>query len=184
MSNDLVADEGITEEVRFLDRQRGRTAGEERVVIAADDGRPAAHGLWFAGRPAAGLRRWADLVVTNVDVLPEIAHELGPGASLMVAYEGDATERALRRRVPPAATPLGFAMLEAGCRWFKDWYYPEGGREGGTKLQGTLPLDDQRRKHAEAELATELEAFLRRDRVDEADRKRAEDALDLLRSGA
>ncbi|MDP8955433.1 MAG: DUF1122 family protein [Actinomycetota bacterium] len=169
--------------MRFLDRQRGRTAGEERVVIATDDGRPAAHGLWFAGRPAAGLRRWADLVVTNLDVLPEVARELGPGASVMVAYEGDDTERALRRRVPPAATPLGLAMLAAGSRWFKDWYYPEGGREGGTKLQGTLPLDDRRREQAEAALMTELEAFLQRQGVDEADRKRAREALHLLRSG-
>ena len=170
--------------MRFLDRQRGRTAGEERVVIATEDGRHAAHGLWFSGRPAAGLRRWADLVVTDVSVLPDIANELGPGASLMVAYEGDDTERALRRRVPPAATPLGLAMLAAGCRWFKDWYYPEGGREGGTKLQGTLPLDDRRRTQAEAELVKELEAFLTREGVDEGDRKRAGDALDLLRSGA
>jgi hypothetical protein len=166
-----------------LDRQRGRTAGEERVVIATGDGRRAAHGLWFTGRPAAGLRRWADLVVTDLDVLPEIAQELGPGASLMVAYEGDDTERALRRRVPAAATPLGLAMLEAGCRWFKDWYYPEGGREGGTKLQGTLPLDERRREEAEAKLAKELEAFLQRQGADEGDRKRAREALHLLRSG-
>jgi hypothetical protein len=169
--------------VRFLDRQRGRTAGEERVVIATNDGRRAAHGLWFAGRPAAGLRRWADIVVTNLEVLPEIAQELGPGASLMVAYEGDDTERALRRRVPAAATPLGLAMLDAGCRWFKDWYYPEGGREGGTKLQGTLPLDERRREQAEAKLVNELEAFLQRQGADEGDRGRAREALHLLRSG-
>ena len=170
--------------MRFLDRQRGRTAGEERVVIATDDGGKAAHGLLFAGRPAAGLRRWADLVVTNLDVLPEIAKELGPGASLMVAYEGDDTERALRRRVPPAATPVGLAMLAAGCRWFKDWYYPEGGREGGTKLQGTLPLDQRRREEADAKLIAELETFLDRPGVDEGDRSRAREALHLLRSGA
>ena len=29
----------------------------------------------------------------------------------MVAYGGDETEHALRRRVPPAATPLGLALL-------------------------------------------------------------------------
>ena len=184
MSNALTAEGGIKKEVRFLDRQRGRTAGEERVVIGTDDGRPAARGLWFAGRTAAGLRKWADLVVTDLDILPAVAEELGPGASLMIAYEGDDTERALRRRVPAAATPLGLAMLAAGCRWFKDWYYPEGGREGGTKLQGTLPLDDQRRAQAEAALIKELEAFLAREGADEGDRKRASDALGLLRSGA
>jgi hypothetical protein len=98
----------------------------------------------------------------------------------MVAYEGDDTERALRRKVPPAATPVGLAMLRAGCRWFKDWYYPEGGREGGTKLQATLPLDDARRKRAETALAEELRAFIESGRGTDADRERAGQALALL----
>jgi hypothetical protein len=166
--------------VRFLERRPGRAAGEARVVIAGDDGRPAARGLWFGGNPAAGLRPWADLVVTKQAILPEVARELGPGASLMVGYEADDTQRALRRRVPPAATPLGLALLRAGCRWFKDWYFPEGGREGGTKLQGTLPLDERRRNQAEAELAAELRAFLDRSDGEEADIDRAREALGLL----
>jgi hypothetical protein len=166
--------------VRFLERRPGRAAGEERVVVATDDGRPAAHGLWFGGNPAAGLRPWADLVVTEPAVLPEVARALGEGGSLMVGYEGDDTERALRRRVPPAATALGLVMLRAGCRWFKDWYFPEGGREGGTKLQGTLPLDEQRRSRAEGELAAELRAFLDRDDAEEADTAHAREALSLL----
>jgi hypothetical protein len=98
----------------------------------------------------------------------------------MVGYQDDDTERALRRRVPPAATPFGLAMLGAGCRWFKDWYFPEGGREGGTKLQGTLPLDEQPRNQAEEELAAELRAFLDRDDAEEADAARAREALGLL----
>jgi hypothetical protein len=53
-----------------------------------------------------------------------------------------ATEQARRRKVPPAATPLGLVLLAAGCRWFKDWYFPEGGREGGTKLQELDPRLD------------------------------------------
>lgn len=60
----------------------------------------------------------------------------------MIAYGPGETERALRRKVPPAATPLGLALLGAGCRWLKDYYYAEGGREGHAKLQGELPLDD------------------------------------------
>lgn len=166
--------------MRFLERRPGRAADEERVTLATDDGRIAARGLWFAGRPASGLRPWADLVVTDLAVLPGIASALGPAGSLMVAYEGDETERALRRRVPPAATPLGVAMLRAGCRWFKDWYYPEGGREGGTKLQGTLPLDDERRRRAEEELTAELGAFAARPDAQDADRARAQEALRLL----
>jgi hypothetical protein len=166
-----------------LERRPGRTAGEERVVVGTDEGRPAAEGLWFAGRPRQGLRPWADLVVSDLSVLPDVAASLGPGGSLMVAYERDETERALRRKVPAAATPLGLAMLRAGCRWFKDWYYPEGGREGGTKLQATLPLDDDRRRLAEDRLAEELSSFLDRGAGTVADRERALEAERLLGSG-
>jgi hypothetical protein len=167
--------------VRFLERRPGRAAGEDRVAIAGPDEKRAAFGLWFSGRPSAGIRPWADLVVEDLAVIPEVVEALGPGGSLMVAYEGDETERALRRKVPPAATPVGLAMLKAGCRWFKDWYYPEGGREGGTKLQGTIPLDDERRRATEQRLVREINEFLARSRIHEADRNRAGDALALLR---
>jgi hypothetical protein len=98
----------------------------------------------------------------------------------MVAYEGDETERALRRKVPPPATPVGLALLRAGCRWFKDWYFPEGGREGGTKLQATLPLDDERRLASEDRLVQELRAFLDRARIRDTDRDRAREAMTVL----
>ena len=99
----------------------------------------AARGLWCDGAPRLGLRPWADPVVADVRALPAIARRVGPGGSIMVAYGVGQTEAALRRRVPPAATPLGRALIAAGCRWLKDWYFAEGGREGATKLQGTLP---------------------------------------------
>jgi hypothetical protein len=166
--------------VRFLERRPGRAAGEERVVIAGPGGDRAAFGLWFSGRESAGVRPWADLVVEDLAVIPEVVEALGPGGSLMVAYEGDETERALRRKVPPAATPVGLAMLRAGCRWFKDWYYPEGGREGGTKLQATVPLDDRRRQASEQGLAQELGEFLDRSGVPAVDRDRAHEALEEL----
>jgi hypothetical protein len=150
------------------------------VVVAGPDGKPAGHGLWFHGRSSAGVRPWADLVVRDLAVIPAVAAALGPGGSLMVAYEGDETERALRRKVPPPATPVGLALLQAGCRWFKDWYFPEGGREGGTKLQATVPLDDERRRLSEDRLVQELRAFLDRDRIRDADRDRARDALAVL----
>jgi hypothetical protein len=166
--------------VRFLERRPGRAAGEERVVVAGPDGKRAAFGLWFSGRESAGVRPWADLVVEDLAVIPDVVEALGPGGSLMVAYEGDETERALRRKVPSAATPVGLAMLKAGCRWFKDWYYPEGGREGGTKLQATVPLDDVRRIAAEQRLVQELEEFDARAGIRDADRDRAREALGFV----
>jgi hypothetical protein len=98
----------------------------------------------------------------------------------MVGYEGDDTERALRRRVPPAATPLGLAMLRAGCRWFKDWYFPEAAARAAPSCRAPLPLDEQRRNQAEEELAAELRAFLDRGDGDDADIARAREALGLL----
>ena len=167
-----------------LESRPGRVPGEARVVIAGPDGEPAALGLWCEGRPAEGVRPWADLVLEDESVLADVTAALGPGGSVMVAYGADATEHALRRKVPPAATPLGLALLTAGCRWFKDWYFPEGGREGGTKLQGTLPLDDRRRREADAELAARLRSFLVRTDVRDEDRRRAREALAILGAGA
>jgi hypothetical protein len=163
-----------------ISRTQGRLAGEERVVLATSAGE-AARGLWSPRPSEAGLRPWADLDVTDPGVLPALARRLGPGAALMVAYgAGDDTERALRRGVPPAATPLGLALVAAGCRWFKDWYFAEGGREGSAKLQGNLPPDTAHRRRAERRLRSELGAFLADPGGDEASRARARTALDLL----
>jgi hypothetical protein len=98
----------------------------------------------------------------------------------MVAYDGDDTEHALRRGVPPAATPVGLVLLDAGCRWFKDWYFAEGGREGGTKLQATVPVDATRERTAVAARVEELGAFLEAGAGTASDRARAELALVVL----
>ena len=98
----------------------------------------------------------------------------------MVAYGHGETERALRRKVPPAATPLGLELLQAGCRWLKDWYFAEGGREGHAKLHGELPLDDAHRLRAGRALRGELEGFLTSGRGSARDQDRARQALLVL----
>jgi hypothetical protein len=170
-------------ELTFLRRARGRASGEERVELAGPAGSHA-HGLWFAGRPGAGLHAWADLVVDGPAILAPVAARLGPGGALMVAYHADATERALRRRVPPAATPLGLALIEAGCRWLKDWSFAEGGREGATKLQGTVPLDRAHARDGACRIGRELEAFVQSDDAQPADRDAARAALAALAGDA
>ena len=167
-----------TGDLTVLARRPGRFPGESRVVVGIDGAR--AQGLWFDGRPAAGLRAWVDLDQADAGVLGPIARALGPGASIMVGYGGDETERALRRRVPPAATPLGAALLRAGCRWLKDWHFAEGGREGHTKLQGKLPRDDAQRRRQERVLRAELKAFLAGTDAPEADRDRARESIATL----
>ncbi len=166
--------------MRWLDRRPGRTPAEERVTLTVDGTTPAAWGLLSTGRAADGVRPWADLVVADLGVLGDVVEWVGPGGAVMVAYNGDDTERALHRRVPPAATPIGLALLGAGCRWFKDWYFAEGGREGGTKLQATVPVDAAHRRSAAATLAGELQAFLEVRARNATDRARAELALGIL----
>ncbi len=164
--------------MRIGSRRPGRHRGEERVVILDERGTRAAEGLVFWGRPASGLRPFADLVVHDDSVLHDVVEALGPGASVMVAYGGDETEKELRRKTPPQATPLGLALLRAGCRWFKDWYFPEGGMEGGTKLQGTVPLDEEHRRRAARRLLDELEDWRTRNPA------RAEDLAEALQAAS
>lgn len=150
------------------------------MTLSLDGVTAAAWGLVSEGRPADGIRPWADLVVTDLAVLRDVVGWVGRGGAVMVAYDGDDTERSLRRGVPPAATPVGLELLEAGCRWFKDWYFAEGGREGGTKLQATVPVDADHGRTASAARIDELRAFLDADAGMASDRARAELALAVL----
>jgi hypothetical protein len=165
-------------ELTVVSRRPGRRRGEERVELSTPRGDRAA-GLWCTGPP----RPWADLSTADPGILLPLARRLGPGAAIMVSYHADETERALRRKVPPAATALGLALLRAGCRWLKDWYFAEGGREGQTKLQGELPLDDAHARRAAAALAEELDAFLASGARTPADGRRARAARALLADG-
>ena len=137
-----------------------------------------ARGLWHSGR--AGSRPWVDLHDADPRLLEPITQLVGAGGSIMVAYGVDATERALRRKVPPAATPLGLVLLRSGCRWMKDWYFAEGGREGHAKLQGEVPLNGEHRVRAEASLRAELTRFLAAGHGTDQDRRAAREALAVI----
>ncbi len=105
--------------------------------------------------------------------MTEIFRRLGelipPNGRLMVAYEAfsvdspalQETREALRRGVPPLATPVGELLFYADC-WLgmRDWYIPEGGREGHRKLQGNKALNAGHRQRRADEALTQLLAFL------------------------
>lgn len=141
----------------------------------------------FAGRPSAAVRPWLEAHLERDDeaflgeLVSLLAGLLGPGSHLMVGYGDDETERGLKRRFPPAATPVGKALADAGCTWFKDWYYPEGWLEGGFKLQGNLAPTGQARAEQEGELRRELEAWLAQAPDDELGRRARARAASLLR---
>jgi hypothetical protein len=85
------------------------------------------------------------------------------GGHLMVEYDSpfhEATARMLTLGYPPATTPLGYRLFQAGVRSFRDWYISEGGREGPRKLQGFKPLNDEIAAEKTAALLAEVEAVL------------------------
>lgn len=97
----------------------------------------------------------------DLELFRALSSLLPPGGSFMVKYEDHSvTARALALNVPPPATPLGHLLWNAGFRWFKDWYFPEGWMEGGQKLQGNKPLNEEHATKRAEETAGELRSFL------------------------
>ena len=154
--------------LRLADVKRGRFPEElDAVVHAGDAARPAIRLKFFRGRRSAGVLPWIEASLARDadeayqgELVAALAELLPPGGYLMVGYGDDETERGLKRRFPPAVTPLGKALLDAGCTWFKDWYYPEGWMEGGMKLQGTKPVSTESRAQGLGAVHTEVAEWL------------------------
>jgi hypothetical protein len=161
-------------------------AGERSDNMA---GRSIFAGLYSAGRSSQAIHGWvdgdyfdqivlsngADFSLSDASLDIELFRLLGglvpPGGSLMVSYAlfsnestiHKETKLGLDRGYPPAVTPIGFLLFEAGCGMgFKDWYFAEGGREGPEKLQGYKPLNSDVAKQKADSLLRELRAFANR----------------------
>ena len=146
----------------------GRTL--EPVVIGLQNSGPYPGWNWIE------VLRWSDTLAVEsgqtVSVPPGIelriferlADLVPPGGHLMAEYETPSrwvTAAALAARVPPAATPLGRLLTRVGVGVaFKDWYIPEGGREGPRKLQGFRALNAEHARTRGLETIAALEAFL------------------------
>ncbi len=85
---------------------------------------------------------------------------LPPAGKLFVSYECDnETRRGLMIDIPAQLTRLGFLLFLNGFTWFKDWYFPEGGNEGGQKLQAEKPLTDKDRRRQWIRLKNEIISY-------------------------
>jgi hypothetical protein len=85
------------------------------------------------------------------------------GGHLMVEYDSpsqEATARVLTLGYPPATSPIGYRLFQAGARSYRDWYISEGGREGPRKLQGFKPLNEEIAREKTAALLVEVRAVL------------------------
>jgi hypothetical protein len=159
----------------------GAAGGRARVpVVVNASGAVVGRGLWFAGDRRLGLRPWADLALDDLGVLPALVRALGPGASLMVAYEGDATEAALRRKVPPPATPLGLALLEAGCRCSRTGTSPRAAGRARSSCRARSPWTRLTGAGRRTPSSTSCAPSSRGRRAAKEDRARARRALGAL----
>ncbi len=87
------------------------------------------------------------------------------GGHLMVSYEEEdpihmETMEALRRNVPPAATPLGVIVFASGFSLVKNWYLAEGGHEGPRKLWAEKAPDSTTETEWRQNTARQLGEFM------------------------
>jgi len=102
-----------------------------------------------------------DSVIEEI-LLKVFSKPLGPGGKIYVEYHTDReTSYGLMHGFPPPATRLGYKLFTLGFTWFKDWYFPEGGSEGGQKLQGEKPIDKIARKRHLKDISNEVSSFIR-----------------------
>lgn len=69
--------------------------------------------------------------------------------------------------LPTVTTRLGFELFKRDFTWFKDWYFPEGFREGSEKLQAEKPIDEEHRLFHLENIEKELEELMSRGPGDE-----------------
>jgi len=148
--------------------QPGAFAGVFSFSLAVE-GMIVVSGLFYEG--SKYIKPWLELEYTPITgdeldpsgepLFQLLAELIPPGGHISVAYLAHRiTARALLSGVPAAATPLGYLLWRCGCRWYKDWYFAEGGKEGGLKLQGAKPLTAERAQENTAKIVVELLEFL------------------------
>jgi hypothetical protein len=165
--------EGILKELQragLVVRKTGGRFREEVLLEVLKGDRPLLKVLLFPGR--SYYRGWLEVF----DISPAVDREPFFGSELedrilgilckrtdriFVEYVGDReTVRDLSLGVPPPLSRLGFLIARRGFTWFKDWYFPEGLREGNPKIQAERPADPRRRdRHLEL-LRRDLGRFL------------------------
>jgi Uncharacterized conserved protein len=98
----------------------------------------------FTGRPPY-YKPWAEVFNMNPKCIGSVwelfiyctlYRYMEPGDTLYVEYVDDPeTFAAAQRGAVPQETRLGRLLTACGFRIVKDWYFPEGGLEGGMKLE-------------------------------------------------
>ncbi len=96
-------------------------------------------------------------------LLEFFSKSIGNGEKIYVEYINDKeTSFGLTYNFPPALTRLGYILFNLGFTWFKDWYFPEGGSEGGQKLQGEKPLNREFKMKHLKKIEKDVQIFLKK----------------------
>ncbi|MFB3763678.1 MAG: DUF1122 family protein [Methanotrichaceae archaeon] len=123
----------------------------------------------FPGR-GPRYRPWIDIFCINYEyydsdienaLLEAFCSALGPGEKIFIEYYCDhETSYGLAMGIPPVLSRQGYKLFNLGFTWFKDWYFSEGGHEGGQKLQGEKPLDKAARIKHLKQMKGEIQSFV------------------------
>ncbi|WP_048057354.1 DUF1122 family protein [Metallosphaera cuprina] len=71
-------------------------------------------------------------------------------------YKDEETLNLIMKGLSAADTPIGRSLLSAGFSWLKTWYFPEGGNEGGVKIQANKVIDNELRRRQLQEILVEV----------------------------
>ncbi len=115
-------------------------------------------------------------------ILDLFSRPLGKGGRIFIEYYDDPeTRNMLSVGVPKSCTRLGFKLFERGVTWFKDWYFAEGFREGGQKLQAEKPIDkEHRKKHLRSIKRNAMDFLKRKEENKDKFNKRARSLINQL----
>jgi hypothetical protein len=104
--------------------------------------------------------KYYDSIIES-DILRLFSNYLNNSEKIFVEYSNDPeTSYGLTYNFPIVTTRLGFILFNLGYTWFKDWYFPEGGNEGGQKLQGEKPVNEISKKGHIVNINHEIKKFL------------------------
>lgn len=144
---------------------RDGSADEHLLCMALFPGQKPHYRPWlelFCIREKAAGVSYFDSEVED-HLLEFFCEVLGPGDRIFVEYYHDReTYCGLAMGFPPAVTRQGYKLFCLGFTWFKDWYFSEGGHEGGQKLQGERPLNEAARRRHMLRIKADVKAFLER----------------------
>ena len=102
-------------------------------------------------------------------LLGALCGALDPGDRIFIEYYCDhETSCGLAMGIPPVLSRQGYKLFNLGFTWFKDWYFSEGGHEGGQKLQGEKPLDKLARMRHLRRIKDEVQSFIENTRNENA----------------